>query len=143
MKFVTLAALSSLALGVAACQSEAEKQADATEDALEQRADAGVAAADGSAVALGMTERQLLDADLVSANGTELGEVQALRRTGDQVSGEVTGLIVELENSNPDRYVTVPLQGLTTRKDGNDMDVQTALTAAELAAMPDVQLPTT
>jgi hypothetical protein len=142
MKFVTLAALSTLALGVAACQSEADKQADATEDALEQRADAGVAASDGAVVALGMTERQLLDADLVAADGTELGEVEALSRSGDPVSGAVTGLIVELEDSNPDRYVPVPLAGLTTRRDGNDMDVQTGLTAAELAAMPDVALPT-
>ncbi|WP_347302038.1 PRC-barrel domain containing protein [Croceibacterium sp. TMG7-5b_MA50] len=142
MKLAIVAALPALALGLAACQSEADKQADATEDALEQRADADLAASDGAVVALGMTERQLLDADLVTADGTELGDVEGLRRTGDQAGMEVTGLIVELEDSDPDRYVTVPLNGLTMRHQGNDMDVQTSLTAAELAAMPDVELPT-
>jgi len=136
MKLVTLAALSSLALGVAACQSEAEQQADAMEDTVEQQADASAAASGDTVVALGLTERQLLDADLVGADGTELGDVEQVRRSGTTVEG----LLVEIEDSNPDRYVMVPLDGLSTRADGNDTDVQTTMSAAQLAALPDATL---
>jgi hypothetical protein len=138
MKFVTLAALSSLAVGVAACQSEAEQQADAMEDSVEQQADASAAASGNTQVALGLTERQLLDADLVTADGTELGDVAQVRRSGSTVEG----LLVEIEDSNPDRYVLVPLAGLSTRADGNDTDVQTSMTAAQLAALPTATLAT-
>ncbi|KHL26477.1 hypothetical protein PK98_08675 [Croceibacterium mercuriale] len=138
MKFATLAALSSLALSVAACQSEAEKQADAMEDTVERQADASAAASGDAQVALGLTERQLLDADLVTADGTELGDVAQVRRSGSTVEG----LLVEIEDSNPDRYVMVPLAGLSTRADGNDTDVQTSMTAAQLAALPTATLAT-
>jgi hypothetical protein len=137
MTIAKAAALPLLALALVACDSQAEKQADVTEDRIEQQADASAAASGAEVAALGLTERQLLDADLVAADGTELGDIEQVRR---DASSAVTGLLVEIEDSNPDRYVVVPLAGLTTRVSGNDTDVQTTMTAAQLGALPDAQL---
>jgi hypothetical protein len=131
------AVLPMLVFAVSACQSPAEQRADATADRIEQQADASAAAAGSTIAALGLTEAQLLDADLVSADGTDLGDVEQVRRGAD---GAVSGLLVEIEKSNPDRYVVVPISGLTTRADGNETDVQTTMTAKDLAALPDATL---
>ena len=137
MRLARLSALPMLALALAACESEAEREADATEDRIEHRADASAAAAGGAIAALGLTETQLLDADLVAADGTDLGDVEQVRR---DASGAVSGLLVEVEDSNPDRYVVVPLTGLTTVVRGDDTDLQATMTAADLAALPDATL---
>ena len=113
MTIARLAALPILACALAACQSEAEQQADVTEEQIEH------------------------EADLVTADGTDLGDVEQVRRGAD---GMVDGLLVSIEDSDPDRYVVVPLDGLTTRPDGDDTDVQTAMTAQDLAALPDAPL---
>ena len=92
----------------------------------------------GSAVAaLGLTEAQLIEADLVTADGTDLGDVEQVRRGAD---GMVEGLLVSIEDSDPDRYVVVPLAGLTTRLRGGDTDLQTTMIAQDLAALPDASL---
>jgi hypothetical protein len=123
---------------LAACESEAEKQADATEDRIERRAEQSASAAGDTVAALGLTERQLLDADLVAEDGTELGDVEQVRR---DTAGTVTGFLVEIEDSNPDRFVVVPLDGLAVRKGAlNDADLQTSMTAQDLAGMPDAVL---
>ena len=140
MALFRLAALPLLACALAGCGSEAERQADATEDRIEQQADASAAAAGSEVAAMGLTERQLLDADLVTADGTELGDVEQVRRDG---GGAVTGLLIEIEDSNPDRYVVVPLEGLTARGSGNDADIQTTMTAQDLAGLPDANLTAT
>lgn len=127
-----VAVLALAALG--GCDSAAEQQADVAEDRIEQQADASAAAAGTTAAALGLSETQLLEADLVTADGTDLGDVEQVRRNA---AGAVEGFLVEVENSDPDRYVMVSLDGLTTRVDGDDTDLQTSMTAAELAAMPD------
>ena len=139
MRLARLSALPmlALALALAACDSEAEREADATEDRIEQQADASAAVAGGAIAALGLTETQLLDADLVAADGTDLGDVEQVRR---DASGAVSGLLVEVEDSNPDRYVVVPLTGLTTVARGDDTDLQATMTAADLAALPDAAL---
>ncbi len=137
MPKTAFALLPILALSLAACESQAEKEADAVEDAVEQSADASAAAAGSAIAALGMTEAQLLDADLVTPTGDDLGDVEQVRRGAD---GTVEGLLVELDDTDPDRWVVVPIAGLTARADGADMDVQTAMTAAELAALPDAQM---
>ena len=126
-----------LALALAACESQAEQEADAIEDAVEQQADASAMAASGAIAALGLTEMQLLDADLVGADGTDFGDVEQIRRAS---AGAVEALLVELDDTDPDRYVLVPLDGLTTRPDGDDIDVQTAMTRAQLDALPDAQM---
>lgn len=126
-------------LSLSACESEAEQKADAAEDRIEQQADASAAAAGSEIAALGLNEAQLLDADLVSADGTDMGDIEQVRRNA---AGDVEGFLVELEDTDPDRYVVVMLDGLTTRADGDDTDLQTTMTAVEIAALPDAQLET-
>ncbi|MGX7953448.1 PRC-barrel domain containing protein [Tsuneonella sp. HG249] len=137
MRLIAAASLPLLAIGLAACGSDADRQADATEDRIEQQAEQSAAAAGDAVAALGLTERQLLDADLVSATGVDLGDIEQIRRGA---GNSVEGLLVEIEDSNPDRYVVVPLTGLTTRQSGGDTDIQTTMTPDALRALPDAQL---
>ncbi|GMM92624.1 PRC-barrel domain containing protein [Qipengyuania sp. MTN3-11] len=138
-KFVLLAAA---VTALAACESQAEVQDDRAEDAMEMQAEQSAMASGTAEAALGMTEAQLLDADLVDATGNDLGDVELVRR---DASGAVTGLVVELDDTDPDRWVEVPMTGLTARPDDgddlDDIDVQTAMTPAELAALPDAEMP--
>lgn len=136
MRLATLSAVILIPLLVA-CESQAERQADLTEDRIEQQANASAVAAGSQIVALGLTEAQLLDADLVGADGTDLGDIEQVRRGPD---GAVEGVLVSIENTDPDRYVLVPLKGLTTRVRGRDTDLQTTLNAQGLAALPDAPL---
>lgn len=123
--------------GLTACESKAERQADAAQDRVEQQAQQSAAAAGNTIAALGLTERQLLDADLVTATGVELGDVEQVRRDS---AGAVTGFLVEIEDSDPDRFVVVPMTGLTVRTTGDDRDLQTSMTAQDLAKLPDAAL---
>lgn len=127
------------AIALVGCQSEAERQADAAGDLVEQQAEQSAAAAGGEIAALGLTERQLLDADLLTRDGTELGDVEQVRRNA---SGEVSTLLIEIEDSDPDRYVEVPLTGLTPTEGGifGDTDLQSDMTAQDLAALPEASL---
>lgn len=111
---------------------------DAAEEKLERSADASAAAAGPAPVALGLNEAQLLDAELVGAGGVELGDVAQVVREAD---GAVDRLLVEIEDSNPDRYVHVPIAGLKTVVRGTDTDLSTSMTKAQLAALPEVKLP--
>jgi len=142
MKPLTLALVSLSITALAACDSAAEQQADQVEDRVEMQAEQSAASSGSQIVALGMTEAQLIDADLVTSTGTDLGDVEAVQRGA---AGAVEGLLVSLDDINPDRYVVVPMDGLMARPEGDDMDVQTAMTAADLAALPDSPLgaPTT
>ena len=125
---------------VTACESPAEKEADAVEDRVEAQADVATAVAGTAVAALGLTEAQLLDADLVAPDGTDLGDVELVQR---DAAGAVEGFVVEVEGSDPDRYVSVPLAGLTTRVSGDDTDLQTSRTAADVAALPAFTPPAT
>lgn len=127
------------ALALAACESEAEQQAELTEDRIEQQAEQSAAAAGDQIAALGLTERQLLDAELVAPDGAELGDVEQVRR---DAAGVVTGLLVEIEDSEPDRYVEVPLDGLSVTEGGvlSDANLRTDMTPQDLAAMPDAAI---
>lgn len=137
MSLVRYAVLPLSIVALAACESEAEQQADRTEERIEDQAETSAAEAGNAEAALGMSEAQLLEADLVTADGTDLGDVEQVRRNA---SGAVESLLIEVEDSDPERYVTMPIQGLTTRADGDDMDLETTMTAEDLAAMPDAQL---
>lgn len=110
---------------------------DRAEDRVEATAEANAAAAGTAVAALGLTERQLLDADLVTPGGVELGDVTAVLRNA---TGEVDRLLVEIEDSDPDRFVHVPIAGLTPVTRGDDTDLSTTMTAAQLAALPDAPL---
>lgn len=99
------------------------------------RAPAGTAAA-GSVVALGLTEAQLLDADLIDANGVELGEVERVERNAE---GTVDRLLVEVEDSNPDRFVHVPIASLEPVQQGDDWDLRADTTRDNLMTLPEVR----
>lgn len=119
---------------LAACSDRNE----AAEEKLERAAETSATVAGPLPAALGLSEAQLLDADLVGADGKELGEVsQVLRDTDDKVDR----LLVELDGVGPDRYIHVPVHGLKVVVHGTDTDLETSMTKAELAALPEVRLP--
>jgi len=143
MHFTKFAAIPLAALALTACESQADREAEAAADQMEAQAELIEAQAELTAAqagneeaALGMTEAQLLDAELVDADGNELGEIERVSRNA---MGTVDGLVVELEDS--DRRVMVRMNDLVARSDGDDMDVQTTRTARQLAALPDAKMP--
>ncbi len=91
-------------------------------------------AADGEG-ALGLTVAQLRDADLVDASGADLGDVEDVVRGPD---GTIESLLVEISDTDPDRFVHVPLAGLTTVQQGDDWDVRANLTRQDLMDLPEV-----
>ncbi|MFJ6023098.1 hypothetical protein ACIQC9_00700 [Brevundimonas sp. NPDC092305] len=131
MKIPLLIAACGLAL--AACSDPQ----DAAEDRLEQQAQDSATASGLAVVAFGLTEAQLLDAEIIGANGQEVGDVARVLRTAD---GGVSQLLVEIEDSDPDRFVHVPLSDLTPVKRGTGTDLSTSMTRADLKALPSVPL---
>jgi hypothetical protein len=119
---------------LAACSDKNE----AAEEKLEKAAETSATVAGPVPAALGLSEAQLLDADLVDANGKELGEVAQVLRDSDQ---KVDLLLVELEGPG-DRYVHVPILGLKPVVKESDTDLQTTMTKAALDALPEVKLTT-
>lgn len=93
----------------------------------------------GGVVALGMTEAQLLDADLKDAAGKDLGDVEGLVR---DAAGAVTHLVVKVDNTTPERLVQVPVTGLQMVQNGDDRDIGSTLTHAQLIALPTAAPPT-
>lgn len=87
-------------------------------------------------LALGLTERQLLDADIIDSNGTEIGDIEGIVRNPD---GTVNQLLVEIEDTSPDRYVHMSLEGLEAVTVGNDRHVRTRMTRDQLMALPEVR----
>lgn len=131
----TLLFLACSAMMLAACSDKNE----AAEDKLERAAETSATVAGPLPAALGLTEAQLLDADLVGADGKDLGDIEQVLRDRDN---KVDRLLVELDGIGPDRYVHVPITGLKPVVNGNDTDLETPLTKADLAALPEVKLTT-
>lgn len=127
------------ALACAVALAGCNNKADVAEDKMEHAAKAQAQAAGPEEAALGLTEMQLLKADLRGIGGVELGDVVKIDRDG---TGAVTRLLIEIEDSNPDRFVYIPITGLSTIARGDDTDLETSMTRAELDALPDVKLPT-
>lgn len=134
MKIHLIAAACSM-LALAACNNAG----DAAEDKVEREAEASASAAGPVEAALGLNEAQLLEADLIGADGAELGDVVRVDR---DASGKVDRLVVEVEDSNPDRFVHVPISDLKPVVKGTDTDLATAKTKEQLMALPEVKLPT-
>jgi len=120
-----------------ACDRAQERAQENAEDQLEQAAELSAAQTGATIAALNLTERQLLDADLVDPQGRELGDIVAVVRGSD---GQVERLLIEIEDSDPDRFVQIPLDGLTTVQNNNDWDVVTTMTRAQIIALPDAPL---
>jgi hypothetical protein len=86
-------------------------------------------------VALGLTERQILDADLVNNAGRDIGDVKALSRGAD---GKPTGLLVGVEGLGQEHHVEVPLDGLKAVRHGADWNIVTSLSPDDLTKLPAV-----
>ena len=124
------------ALFLAACSqppAKPDKTPEASPDAASAPTMAGAPAAGAGAMALGLTVAQLEDADIITPAGVDLGDVQ---RVDVDASGVVTGLIIEPAGEGGPRWVRIPLDGLTTRKEGDDYDLVSTMTLAQLKALP-------
>lgn len=130
----TLLLLALPATLLAACSDKNE----AAEDKLERAAETGATVAGALPAALGLSEAQLLDADIIDKDGKELGDVAQVVRGPDD---KVDRLLVELDGIGPDRYVHVPITGLKVVVSGTDTDLATTMTKADLKALPEVKLP--
>ena len=120
---------------LAACDDWDDEQ----EDRIEAAAEASAAAAGPAPAALGLSEGQLLEADLINGSHLELGSVEGVVRNAE---GEVDRFLIEVEDSNPDRFVEVPVEGLSPVVVGDDTDLLTTMTKEQLSALPEVQMPT-
>ena len=121
---------------LAACGDGGAQSEDQAMTPANQTASANPAQT-ATVVALGLTMEQLDDADIVDASGREIGDVE---RVVTDASGAVTGLVVEVDDTDPDRHVTLPLEGLTVVQDGNDHDLRVAMTRDQLNALPETKL---
>ena len=124
-------------LGSALLLSACNDQEDQVEDRIEEQAEQSAQDSGDTPVALGLTERQLLDAEILAADGTELGDVEAVTKDAD---GNATELLIEVEDSDPDRYVTIPIEGLTVTTRDNDTDLSSEMTMEDIGSLPDAQI---
>lgn len=125
-------------LAVAACS-------DTTDDVVQQPSPGAAPAPvtenraemaqNAAALAFGMTRQQLEDADLVSSNFTDLGDVESLVL---DPAGALTQVVIELEGPG-DRKVALPLSDVRgiAHDNGAYTDLTTELSAAQLAALPE------
>ena len=138
MKTSMMMAVATVAvLGLAACDNRTSDvvRAPAPDMAPEPlSADEAKAATSEAALALGMTRKALEDADIINAQGKDLGDVESLVT---DASGTVTHLVVELDGPG-DVEVLLPLAQVKaeTRTDGKSPDLVTQLSPEELAALP-------
>lgn len=137
MRILATVALGAAALALAACNNNPAEQpaapaadsgmaAPATPTAMTPMADAPML--------FGLTRAQLEDADLVTFAGVDLGDVETLVLDG---AGKVTGLVIELDNSN-DMKVVMPVGNVVVfdNPDGKGKDLSTDLTLDQLKALP-------
>ena len=130
-RLIIAAALAALC----ACQGSDDRAQERVEERIEDSADSGVSEAGPAPAVLGLTEQQLLDANLVSSGGEELGAVESVRRNS---AGAVVALAIEIDDSGTSRLVEIPVAGLSTTTDGEKTDILAAMTIDELASFPDV-----
>lgn len=134
MKFHHIVPIGLAAAMLAACGGDAN---DDAEDRIENAAEQSAAASGDAVAALGLTEAQLIDAEIVDSADAEIGDVERVMRDS---GGTADRLLIEIEDSNPDRYVVVPIEGMTTVVRGDDTDLRAPMTRAQVEAMPDADL---
>ncbi|HUH09483.1 MAG TPA: hypothetical protein VLZ73_02935 [Brevundimonas sp.] len=98
----------------------------------EQKKETAPAAAEPEPMALGLKVSQFDGSNLLQTNGSDLGDVV---RVDVNSEGKATGLIVAPTGPGQ-RWVRLPLAGLTTKVDGPYHDVVTTLTWEEVKALP-------
>ncbi len=137
MTRLSIAALGLLGLGAAAC-SQPEEVAQVPSpgaDPIAVEGEAADVATGVVAMAFGMTRQQLEDADLMSLNNTDLGDVETLVVDGN---GTLTHVVIKLEGPGDLRKL-VPLAnlGVGDQTDGSSKDLTTDLSAEALTRLPD------
>jgi sporulation protein YlmC with PRC-barrel domain len=85
-----------------------------------------------------LTAAQVEDADVLDANGREIGEVERVLLSAD---GKIRGFIVEIDQRapTPDKHVEISLRGLKAvpdRGDAGEFNLQTDQTKDALLALP-------
>lgn len=135
VKLVPITGLIAIAAVLSAC-SDNNPPSETNQNMAENTADRTVADASGQGGALGLTMKQLGDAEILNASGIEIGEVE---RVITDSSGTVTHLLVEIEDSDPDRFVEIPLEGLTPKQVDDDWELESNLTREDLLALPEVK----
>jgi len=130
MGIITLVSVAALA----ACDGDS----DVAESKMEREAETQAIAAGPTEAALGLSEAQLLEAELVGRGNIDIGDVVKVER---DASGKVDRLLIEIEDSNPDRFVYVPISKLKPILRGTETDLEADMTLAELRALPEVKLP--
>lgn len=126
-----------LTLGAAACSDREDDVVQAPSPGAqpvpvtENRAEVATNAA---ALDYGMTRDQLEDADVLSPQNTDLGDVETLVL---DAQGALTHVVVELDGPE-DIQVMVPKDQLTSiaQNNASSMDLVTQLTSAQLQALP-------
>jgi hypothetical protein len=137
MNRISIAALGLLAFGAAACGNREEDVAQVPAPGAAPVAIEGAAAEKATevvALAFGMSREQLEDADLLSENNTDLGDVETLVVDGN---GTLTHVVVELEGGDLKKVVPLNNLGVGEQTDGSSKDLITDLSAAQLQALPD------
>jgi hypothetical protein len=136
--------LLALTMGLGACSDDSPS----TPPGAEVTANGAVAApapaltpnalpsANGPGTAFGLTTMQIEDADVVDAGGKKLGDVH---RVETDASGNIDAVIVEIADTDPDRFVRLPLTRLTAIADGDDWNLRALSSHAELIALPQVE----
>lgn len=92
--------------------------------------------ASGPGTAFGLTTKQIENADLVDVAGKDLGDIH---RVETDASGNIDAVIVEIADTDPDRFVRLPLTRLTAIADGDDWNLRAVTSRAELIALPQVE----
>ena len=86
----------------------------------------------GEPLVLGLRSAPLEGANLLSTDGTDVGDVQKVDVSSD---GKATGLIVAPTGVG-ERWVRLPLAGLTVKTLGDDHVVVTGLTLDQVKTLP-------
>lgn len=120
---------------LAACSQQKETPpadtAPAVGPAMTAQPDAA-AMTQGEPLVLGLRSAQLEGANLLSTDGTDVGDVQKVDVSSD---GKATGLIVAPTGVG-ERWVRLPLAGLTVKALGDDHVVVTGLTLDQVKTLP-------
>lgn len=136
--------LLALPLGLAACSDDPPAAPTGTEVTTNGAVSApapvltpqALPSASGPGTAFGLTTRQIEDADLVDAGGRDLGDIH---RVETDASGNIDAVVIEIDDTDPDRFVRLPLERLTAVADGDEWDLRALTSRAELIALPQVE----
>lgn len=132
---IKITGLIAVAAILSAC-SDNSSSGEANQNMPENSAEEIVASTPDQTGALGLTAIQLDDADILNVSGVEIGEVE---RVITDSSGAITKLLIQIEDTDPDRFVEIPLDDLIPRMEGQDWDLETKMTREDLMALPEIK----